>query len=892
MAKPPTARVSARSTSIDFEERYGTGYCVPLWLRDEQIKVACKQVAGRVQPYGGKRTEPIAVVGYGPSLRQTWEQIKSFQYIITTSGAHRFLIDRGIIPTWHADVDPRKHKVGLLGQIHPDVIYCPCSTCHPNYVKALLDANAKVELWHSFTTEEEGLRVLPAGEYALTGGCDIGLRAMALARFFGFVEQHVFGMDGCAQDDHGHASAHTNPIKKLFDLEYPKGSGTIYRTAPNLAEVAKTVPHEVDQLKLDHVQFYGDGLVQAIMRGHTPNQPKTSDIAFIKPVLVSDEYRALNRQLHEERPDYGIGGHQHAETVLKICEGIKTTSVLDYGCGKGTLARGIPFPIWEYDPAVPGKDMDPRSADLVVCTDVLEHIEPDKLNDVLGHLKQLVKKVGYFVISTRAAKKTLPDGRNAHLIQKTADWWQRKLTKYFDIGQVFTDIPDACRIVVGVKTAGGAVGPQTTVTHDGTTVTFATPNDTLQWRVKTLFTKEPGTIAWINTFQKGEVLWDIGANMGGYAVWAGAHKGVEVYAFEPEADTYAILCQNLRTNKIHGLAYCLAMTDTLALSTMYLSTPTAGGSCHSFGQQVGPDLKARDGVKQGAVGMTLDQVMDLVPMPHHIKIDVDGLEHLVLNGGKRLLAHPHVQSLLVEINTNLQEHQQMIVQLQEQGFTFEQSQVDTAMRQDGPFKGCAEYVFTKLSAVEQAVLKTIAETPLTMTPFPHLLIDGFFPADYFATIAWATKGYELLSKARGTTGYPERSVCAAPPELDWMRSGRLRKALDAKFGVTSIDDETLMLRDAPGYKISPHTDTPSKAVTALIYVGGTPHGTSLYQPKREIFCDPQGLHHDRAKFTEVSRASGKPNTAFIFARTDTSFHGTEPYQGPGVRDTLLYDSRR
>lgn len=890
--KPATARLSARSTTLAFTETYATGYCIPLWLRDEQIKLACKKVTGRVQPYDGKRTEPIAIVGYGPSLQQTWEQLKDFPYIISTSGAHRFLIDRGIIPTWHAEVDPRAHKIAMLGEIHPDVIYCPCSTCHPNYVTALLKAKAHIELWHSFTTEAEGLRVLPPGEYALTGGCDVGMRAMALARFFGFVNQHIFGMDGCAQRESGHAALHTNPMKKFYDLEYPPGSGTIYRTSPALMQVAKTVPHETDQLKLDSVRFYGEGLVQAIMRDHTLNPSIKSNIAFIKPVLVSDGYRALNQQLHETHPEYGIGGQQHVEAVLKICEGIKTTSVLDYGCGKGTLARGLPFPIWEYDPAIPGKDMEPRAADLVVCTDVLEHIEPDKLADVLGNLKALVKKVGYFVISTRAAKKTLPDGRNAHLIQQKPDWWQKQLSKYFDIGQIYTDQPDTMRVVVGVKTKPVSTPAHTTVTHDGTTVVFATPNETLQWRAKTLFTKEPCTIEWIQTFQAGEVLWDVGANMGGYAVWAGKSRGVEVYAFEPEADTYAILCQNFRANQIQGRAYCLAMTDTLALSTLYLSQATAGGSCHSFGQAVGPDLQARDSLAQGAIGVTLDQVSTLLPLPHHVKIDVDGLEHLVLRGGKQLLASPHLKSLLIEVNTTLPEHQAMLTLLNEQGFHFDQAQVDAAMRQDGPFKGCAEYVFTKISPEEQYVLDKIATTPLTMKPFPHLTIDEFFPSAYFAAMAWPTDGYQLLSEARGTTGYPERSVCDAPAELSWMRAGRLRKALDAKFGVTSTSDETLMLRDAPGYTIPPHTDTPSKAVTALIYVGGTPHGTSIYQPKKAGFRDPQGLHHVRNKFTQRGQASGKPNTAFIFARTDDSFHGTEPYKGPGLRETLLYDSRR
>lgn len=102
-------------------------------------------------------------------------------------------------------------------------------------------------------------------------------------------------------------------------------------------------------------------------------------------------------------------------------------TVLDYGCGKGTLAKTLPFPIWEYDPAIKNKDWPPRPSELVVCADVLEHIEPECLDAVLDDLASLTLDVAYFVIHTKPAGKDLPDGRNAHLIQEGKDWWERKL---------------------------------------------------------------------------------------------------------------------------------------------------------------------------------------------------------------------------------------------------------------------------------------------------------------------------------------------------------------------------------------------------------------------------------------------------------------------------------
>jgi FkbM family methyltransferase len=647
----------------------------------------------------------------------------------------------------------------------------------------------------------------------------------------------------------------------------------------------------VGQLKDAAVTFHGEGLVQAIMR-HTPiKKPKAADLAFLKSELITSAYRDLNKQLHADNPMYEASGVKHVETVQKLAESIGTKSVLDYGCGKGLLGKGLPFPIWEYDPAIEGKDELPRPADLVVCTDVLEHIEPELLRPVLTDLARCVKKVGYFVIHTGPAQKTLADGRNAHLIQKGREWWEKVLLKFFDVAKVVEEPPDL-KIIVSPKTKP-KIGDTTTVSHLGTSVTFKTPNEATHWRAQSLFTKEPVTIEWIESFQKGEVLWDVGANVGGYTIWAGARKGVEVYAFEPEANNYAILCENIRLNQVNALAYCMAISDQMKSSTLYCSKPDVGGSCHTFGQDVGFDLQPREGVKQGAMGMPLDALAGMVPFPNHIKIDVDGLEHLVIAGGKQFFADHRLKSVLIEVNTNLQPHQEMVKTLESHGFRFDAAQVARATRTKGAFEGCAEYVFTRESSVEACVLEKIKTTPLTMKPFPHLVIEDIFPAETYSKIMQdlpSDAEYEPLAK-RGTTGYPTRSTHPSPSYLSWMTNGALRKALDEKFGVVSGSDETLFLRDKPGYSIPPHTDTPSKAVTMLVYLGDSRHGTTVYAPKEKGFEDPRGLHHPWNKFRTVKTFPGIPNSTFIFARTNTSFHGTKEWTGPGVRDILLYDSK-
>jgi hypothetical protein len=73
---------------------------------------------------------------------------------------------------------------------------------------------------------------------------------------------------------------------------------------------------------------------------------------------------------------------------------------------------------------------------LVVCVDVLEHIEPEKLIYVLDDLKRCTKKLAFFVIDTVPAIKTLADGRNTHLIQEGMGWWEDKLKSFFEVGKI------------------------------------------------------------------------------------------------------------------------------------------------------------------------------------------------------------------------------------------------------------------------------------------------------------------------------------------------------------------------------------------------------------------------------------------------------------------------
>jgi 2-polyprenyl-3-methyl-5-hydroxy-6-metoxy-1,4-benzoquinol methylase len=151
--------------------------------------------------------------------------------------------------------------------------------------------------------------------------------------------------------------------------------------------------------------------------------------------LITPRYREQQRELHAAPRGYGQRGSKWADVVRALVDEYLASSVLDYGCGTGSLKAALVngegldgVRIDEYDPAIKGKDGIPYFADLVNCTDVLEHVEPDCLPEVLKHLRLLARKAVFVVISTCETAKVLSDGRNAHLIIQPAEWWREQLT--------------------------------------------------------------------------------------------------------------------------------------------------------------------------------------------------------------------------------------------------------------------------------------------------------------------------------------------------------------------------------------------------------------------------------------------------------------------------------
>jgi hypothetical protein len=168
--------------------------------------------------------------------------------------------------------------------------------------------------------------------------------------------------------------------------------------------------------------------------------------------LISEEYREQQRTLHE-RADYGVASLHYAPLVAEALERAGVNELLDYGAGKGRLGPALeeilkkPLKVHHYEPANPQWSAAPQPSNFVACIDVLEHIEPEFLGNVLDDLKRVTLGLGVFTVHCQAAVKTLSDGRNAHLTQQPVAWWEERMRARFDVLSTSPVTGGACFVV-------------------------------------------------------------------------------------------------------------------------------------------------------------------------------------------------------------------------------------------------------------------------------------------------------------------------------------------------------------------------------------------------------------------------------------------------------------
>lgn len=240
--------------------------------------------------------------------------------------------------------------------------------------------------------------------------------------------------------------------------------------------------------------------------------------------------------------------------------------------------------------------------------------------------------------------------------------------------------------------------PVFTSRKNGESYRFYCPNRLTYWRARTMFTKEPDTLRWIDTFQAGDTLFDIGANIGIFSVYAG-RRGVRVVAFEPEAQNYAALNRNVFLNQLAELVTCypLGLAESYQLSHLNLPRFETGSALSSIGAPL--DWQHREFVpvfRQGVAVYTLDRFLAdfSVPFPTHIKVDVDGAEHRIVQGAAQTLRDPRLRSVLIEINEALEPHRAIEGTLAGCGFALIERN-PSPLAEEGPASRVVNWLFAR-----------------------------------------------------------------------------------------------------------------------------------------------------------------------------------------------------
>lgn len=169
--------------------------------------------------------------------------------------------------------------------------------------------------------------------------------------------------------------------------------------------------------------------------------------------------------------------------------------------------------------------------------------------------------------------------------------------------------------------------------------------------------KEPDTVEWVENFlQEGDVFYDIGANVGVYSLVAAKcfADQVKIYAFEPAFMNFSQLCKNIALNQCQDniIPLQIALSDKTMLDSFNYSSLTIGGAQNTLGDAIDEKGQAFNPVfKQYTLSYKIDDLITNfeLPVPNHLKIDVDGIEFLVLKGAPKTLANESLRSMIVEL---------------------------------------------------------------------------------------------------------------------------------------------------------------------------------------------------------------------------------------------------
>jgi FkbM family methyltransferase len=203
-------------------------------------------------------------------------------------------------------------------------------------------------------------------------------------------------------------------------------------------------------------------------------------------------------------------------------------------------------------------------------------------------------------------------------------------------------------------------------------INFFIPNQLVEWRVDTFHTKEPETLEWIDTFDKSGdfIFWDIGANIGLYSIYNSLkHKKSQTISFEPSTSNLRVLSRNISINNLFDRIKIFTAPLTKGENKFLIMKEgefQEGGALNSFGENFDFEgKKFSSKMNYQIYGTNINYLIDnkILDIPDYIKIDVDGIEHLILEGGNKYLSNKKIKSLSIEINENFTEQHEKVIEI-------------------------------------------------------------------------------------------------------------------------------------------------------------------------------------------------------------------------------------
>ena len=432
----------------------------------------------------------VIFVAGGPSLREHLGELRrrseAGEFILTSNNTHDFLVDNGIVPSACLLLDPKEIVSKYVRKPQKATHYYVAAVCSPKLFEALKDYKVTKVLCAYGMEDERDINLQlelyknpPARDF-LVGGTMTPLRAMPFAIMLGCDRLEFYGFDSCYsskeppivyESDPGYQDAlklnggmyyKDEDDGRIYTIAEPKDGGFFYAykkhrgenitiaaasdgrkflTSPGFAHQAKQIIKWVERLdgKLE-VVIHGDSLSSHLLMLHRNYQERQA--REIGGARWTPEYAAMQREMHDVG-NYGLWGDFNVEfvgrAIVPVYQSIRRpVTVLDYGAGSGALGDELEtlfkaVTVTRYDPFAPKwrDGAEPGVHDVVNCSDVMEHVEPQCVDNTLRYIDDRTRYIATFAIGIEEADKNLPNGDNAHITLRSPQWWARKLQKYF-----------------------------------------------------------------------------------------------------------------------------------------------------------------------------------------------------------------------------------------------------------------------------------------------------------------------------------------------------------------------------------------------------------------------------------------------------------------------------